>query len=74
MIEYEEFCKNFIKNQSEANGGITRLGVKIGIDPSNLSKVIAGTYIPSPKTMMKWFPGLTINTYNFVNVDYGKWQ
>ena len=75
LQDYHEFCVEFIRKQVKIYGSIVDLARIIKVKPENISKVLNGNWIPSPKTMMKWFPGLDIiNTYTLVSVDEGTWR
>ena len=74
LQDYHAFCVEFIRKQVKLYGSIVDLARIIKVKPENISKVLNGNWIPSPKTMMKWFPGLDINTYTLASVDEGTWK
>lgn len=73
LQDYEKFCKLFVQDLAKKYGGVSELSKVIHVDTGNLSKVISGKYIPEPRTMMKWFPGLKIDMVPIAKIDQGNW-
>ena len=55
LVTWEEFCKTYINVQIEDCGTLRNCSKLYNIDPSVLSKIKNGKYIPSRETMIKWF-------------------
>jgi transcriptional regulator with XRE-family HTH domain len=71
MEPYEVYVMKLIKSKADAVGGLRELSRQIGVDNATLSKIMLGRFIPSAKTLKRWFPELDISTVQYV-VDFNR--
>lgn len=51
----KEYIMNFIEGEIKSHGGLRKLADDVGLDPAIICKMRKGAYVPSEKTLRKWF-------------------
>lgn len=60
MITWEEYVKDFMEKRIKEFSGLRRLARAYAIDPSIISRIVNGKYVPSRKTLKEAFPDYDI--------------
>jgi hypothetical protein len=55
ILSYKEYVQDLVEKGIQASGGLRKFANEIGQDPAVICKVRKGNYIPTRKTLKKWF-------------------